>query len=160
MGKRGGRKLQTSCSFAEELFSLIEFYSEIEDSGRQVFQKCGGCSATDAAIVHPKFQASIRQAKTFFTPAETPHHRARPSFCYYAFLNLAKALLCVHRPSLMETLKASECFDADSGRDIAVEVREYFIPDFSEWKKPNRFESAFEKLRRDLQKEGISKPKI
>ena len=34
----------------------------------------------------------------------------------------------------MATLKAWECFDADSGRDIAEEIREYFIPDFSEWK--------------------------
>ena len=35
-----------------------------------------------------------------------------------------------------ETLRDWTCFDADTGKDLAVEVREYFIPDFPEWKKP------------------------
>jgi len=26
------------------------------------------------------------------------------------------------------------CFDADTGKDSAREIREYFIPDFSNWK--------------------------
>jgi len=33
-----------------------------------------------------------------------------------------------------ETLRDWTCFDADTGKDLAVEVREYFIPDFSNWK--------------------------
>ncbi len=32
-----------------------------------------------------------------------------------------------------EVLKAWECFDADSGKDLAVKVREHFIPGFSHW---------------------------
>jgi len=56
----------------------------------------------------------------------------------------------------METLKAWECFDADTGRDIAAEIREYFIPDFSEWTKVGTFEKEFEKLRRDLRQEGVT----
>lgn len=52
-----------------------------------------------------------------------------------------------------ETLKKWRCFDADSGRDLAVEVREYFIPDFSNWEDHDSFEAAFEKLLRDLQLE-------
>ena len=56
----------------------------------------------------------------------------------------------------MDTLKAWECFDADSGRDIAEEVRAYFIPDFSEWTKPLKFEKEFVKLCRDLRKEGVT----
>ena len=35
----------------------------------------------------------------------------------------------------METLRDWECFDADSGKDLATELREYFIPDFSHWKE-------------------------
>jgi hypothetical protein len=31
----------------------------------------------------------------------------------------------------MGALRAWECFDADTGKDLAVEVREYFVPDFS-----------------------------
>jgi hypothetical protein len=33
-----------------------------------------------------------------------------------------------------ETIKNWECFDADSGKDLAVELREYYIPDFSKEK--------------------------
>jgi hypothetical protein len=49
-----------------------------------------------------------------------------------------------------DTLRDWECFDADSGKDLAVEVREYFIPDFSNWKEHDAFETAFAKLLRDL----------
>jgi hypothetical protein len=49
-----------------------------------------------------------------------------------------------------DTIYEWECFDADSGKDLAVDVREYFIPDFSNWKDPNAFEMAFEHLLRDL----------
>jgi TIR domain/Pentapeptide repeats (8 copies) len=43
-----------------------------------------------------------------------------------------------------------ECLDADTGEDLAVEVRGYFIPDFSNWKDHDAFESAFDKLLKDL----------
>jgi uncharacterized protein YjbI with pentapeptide repeats len=33
-----------------------------------------------------------------------------------------------------ETLRDWECFDADTGKDSAREIREYYIPDFSNWK--------------------------
>ena len=43
-----------------------------------------------------------------------------------------------------------ECFDADSGKDLAVELREYYIPNFSNWKSHDAFEVEFSKLLRDL----------
>lgn len=49
-----------------------------------------------------------------------------------------------------EELREWECFDADDGKDLAIEVREYFIPDFSNWKDSAAFESAFQRLLRDL----------
>jgi uncharacterized protein YjbI with pentapeptide repeats len=49
-----------------------------------------------------------------------------------------------------ETLRAWTCFDADTGKDLAAEVREYFIPDFSNWKDHDAFEAAFGRLREDL----------
>ena len=52
-----------------------------------------------------------------------------------------------------ETLQAWECFDADTGEDLASEVRQYFIPDFSNWKEHDAFEKAFERLLRDLRAE-------
>jgi uncharacterized protein YjbI with pentapeptide repeats len=45
-----------------------------------------------------------------------------------------------------ETIQSWECFDADSGKDLAAEVREYYIPDFSNWKDHDSFEREFAKL--------------
>jgi hypothetical protein len=53
----------------------------------------------------------------------------------------------------MKAIQEWECFDADSGKDLAVEVREYFIPDFSNWKDHDAFEQAFDRLLRDLKAE-------
>ena len=52
-----------------------------------------------------------------------------------------------------DTLRDWTCFDADTGKDLAVEVREYFIPDFSNWKNHDAFESAFDRLLKDLRAE-------
>ena len=50
----------------------------------------------------------------------------------------------------MEAIREWECFDADAGKDAGVEMREYYIPDFSHWKDYYRFEAEFTKLLRDL----------
>lgn len=49
-------------------------------------------------------------------------------------------------------LQEWECFDADTGKDSAREIREYYIPDFSQWEQPEKFKEEFEKLVRDLKK--------
>lgn len=55
-----------------------------------------------------------------------------------------------------ETIKKWRCFDADTGKDLAVEVREYFIPDFTNWKDHDSFEAAFDRLLSDLKAEEQS----
>ena len=45
-----------------------------------------------------------------------------------------------------------ELFDSEEGRDLAAEVRSYFIPDFSGWKDHDRYSESFEKLLSDLKK--------
>jgi uncharacterized protein YjbI with pentapeptide repeats len=57
-----------------------------------------------------------------------------------------------------ETLRDWECFDADTGKDSAREIREYFIPDFSNWKNHDSYQEAFQRLISDL-KASDSKPK-
>jgi hypothetical protein len=52
-----------------------------------------------------------------------------------------------------ETIRKWRCFDGDTGKDLAVEIREYFIPDFSDWKNHDAFEKSFTRLLRDLKKE-------
>lgn len=49
-----------------------------------------------------------------------------------------------------KTIQNWECFDADTGKDLAVVMREYFIPDFSGWRSQANFENAFKRLLRDL----------
>jgi uncharacterized protein YjbI with pentapeptide repeats len=56
-----------------------------------------------------------------------------------------------------ETLRNWSCFDSDSGKDLAVEVREYAIPDFSNWKDHDQFEIAFSRLLNDLRTEKRAK---
>ena len=58
-----------------------------------------------------------------------------------------------------ETVRDWECFDADLGKDLAVELREYFIPDFSNWKDHDAFEAAWKRLLNDLKAEGSNGPK-
>jgi hypothetical protein len=54
-------------------------------------------------------------------------------------------------------LRDWKCFDADGGQDLAVEIREYFIPDFSRWKDQDTFEAGFARLLEDLQAESPAK---
>jgi hypothetical protein len=53
--------------------------------------------------------------------------------------------------SSFDALRAWKLFDADAGRDLAREIREYFIPDFSNWKDHDAYKTAFDRLLRDLQ---------
>ncbi len=49
-----------------------------------------------------------------------------------------------------ETLRDWECFDGDTGKDSAREIREYFIPDFANWKDHDSYQNGFERLLKDL----------
>lgn len=57
-----------------------------------------------------------------------------------------------------EALRDWECFDADTGKDSAREIREYFIPDFSNWKDHNSYKGAFDRLLRDLKTNATMPP--
>jgi uncharacterized protein YjbI with pentapeptide repeats len=52
-----------------------------------------------------------------------------------------------------ERLRDWECFDGDTGKDSAREIREYFIPDFSNWKDHDSYQTAFQRLVSDLKAE-------
>jgi hypothetical protein len=62
------------------------------------------------------------------------------------------------RLASFETLRDRECFDADTGKDSAREIREYFIPDFSNWRNHDSYQEAFQRLIADL-KSPDSRPK-
>jgi uncharacterized protein YjbI with pentapeptide repeats len=56
-----------------------------------------------------------------------------------------------------KALRNWECFDADTGKDSAREIREYFIPDFSAWKDHDSYQKAFDRLLRALKKAETKK---
>jgi hypothetical protein len=45
-----------------------------------------------------------------------------------------------------DTLKQWDVFDSDSGQDLAVEIREYLVPDFSAWQDSAVFEKQLKAL--------------
>jgi uncharacterized protein YjbI with pentapeptide repeats len=49
-----------------------------------------------------------------------------------------------------DRIREWKLFDADAGIDSAREIREYFIPDFSNWKDHDSYQNAFDRLLRDL----------
>ncbi len=66
----------------------------------------------------------------------------------------AKRMLFPVRLVAFDALQEWECFDADRGKDSAREIREYFIPDFSNWKDHDSYQKGFTKLVADLKAEG------
>lgn len=54
------------------------------------------------------------------------------------------------RLTSLEILRDWECFDGDTGKDSAREIREYFIPDFSNWKDHDSYLQALKRLIADL----------
>jgi TIR domain/Pentapeptide repeats (8 copies) len=49
-----------------------------------------------------------------------------------------------------EAVRAWKYFDADTGKDSVSEIREFFIPDFSNWENHDAYQEAFRRLLRDL----------
>jgi hypothetical protein len=45
-----------------------------------------------------------------------------------------------------DVLRSWQLFDSDAGQDLAVEIREYLIPDFSGWEDPAVFDRELEAL--------------
>jgi len=92
--------LLTSRTVVEEIFSMIESHSEVRDTGLSFIKTKSGKPDNETEVLFSAFRSYVRQAKTFFTTAEGLHHRASPLLHYYAFMNLAKALLCLTTPDI------------------------------------------------------------
>jgi hypothetical protein len=69
-------------------------------------------------------------------------------------VNDGKRVLFPVRLVAFQVLRDWECFDADTGKDSAREIREYFIPDFSNWKDHDSYRVAFDRLVKDLKQSG------
>lgn len=69
-----------------------------------------------------------------------------------------KRVLFPVRLASYEALRDWKLFDGDEGEDLATEIREFYIPDFSEWKHHDLYAREFEKLLRALRTEGGAAP--
>ena len=65
-----------------------------------------------------------------------------------------KRVLFPVRLASFEAIRDWELFDADEGKDLAIEIREYYIPDFSDWKNHDSYAEGLKNLLRDLRTEG------
>jgi len=65
-----------------------------------------------------------------------------------------KRVLFPVRMVSFEAIRDWELFDADEGKDLAVEIREYYIPDFDNWKNHDSYSDEFKKLLVGLKSEG------
>lgn len=69
-------------------------------------------------------------------------------------INENRRVLFPIRLCTLEALCEWKYFDADADKDSAREIREFFIPDFSNWVDYHAYRVAFDKLLSDL----LSKP--
>ena len=99
----------------------------------------------DAAIqLHDRFLLLLSEASMNSQWVQTEIAKARKRE-----LREKRRMLFPVRLVDFESLEAWECHD-DTGSDLATEVRQYFIPDFSNWKDHDAYKLAFDRLLRDL----------
>lgn len=84
--------LLTSQPIDDEIFASIKFISEVDKVGIKFFKDLGHRNPKESLLI---FRAFIRQADAFYSSAKKLHYRASALLYYYAFLNLAKAYVCV-----------------------------------------------------------------
>jgi hypothetical protein len=91
------RTTSTSADVADELWAAICYFAEVPDAGIELLKSRGiqGPSLDDAFL---SFQSFLRQARAFFYAARGASWRSSPMIYYYAFLNLAKALIVTKWP--------------------------------------------------------------
>lgn len=91
--------LACSAPVLGELIGSLELFSEVKSFGKDLLKMNGHQQLGEAFV---KFQAYIRQARTFFEGAEVLHHRASPLNYYYAFMNFAKAYIFLRTPGFVD----------------------------------------------------------
>ena len=59
-----------------------------------------------------------------------------------------------------DAIRSWKAFDADVGKEMARELREYFIPDFTEWTNPRRYGETLDRVLRDLRRDSQRPPQV
>jgi hypothetical protein len=94
-GPRDSIGLTTNLDLDEEVFASLEYLSEIPSVGINYLKSL---NIDRPKLRFPRFQAFIRQGKTFYQTASKLHFRAAALMYYYSFLNLVKAYISLYDP--------------------------------------------------------------
>jgi YaaC-like Protein len=89
--------LTTALDIEHELWSALEYYSEVEEVGLSLITK-GLPPQSFHQEIFKNFQAFVRQAKSYYSSAKALHYRSSSLLYYYSFLNLVKAYLLLKEP--------------------------------------------------------------
>lgn len=92
--------LSTNQPIEDELFSALEYISEIDDVGIPLFKST---VRKYAKKTYFEFRAFIRQAKNFYYAAKKLDYRSSALLYYYCFLNLAKAYIIFSKGESLNT---------------------------------------------------------
>src|SRR5260221_14479744 len=90
--------LFTSIDIERELWTALEYYSEVEEVGLNLIQTKGLQPQSLHPEIFKSFQAFVRQAKSYYSSAKTLHYRSSSLLYYYSFLNLVKGYLLLKDP--------------------------------------------------------------
>lgn len=99
ISKRNIQGLHTDGPIDDELWILLEYYSEVEEVGHKHLLN-QGIPKRQVKQTYKYFQAFVRQAKTYYLSAKNLHPRSAGLLYYYCFLNLAKAALVQEYPQI------------------------------------------------------------
>lgn len=102
ISRRNIQVLHTDGNIDDELWILLEYYSEIEEIGQKHLLN-QGIPTRQVKQNFKHFQSFARQAKTYYLSAKNLHPRSAGLLYYYSFLNLAKAFLIQKYPSIGKT---------------------------------------------------------
>lgn len=102
ISKRNIQGLKTDNPIDDELWILLEYYSEVEEVG-QKYLLSKGIPKRKVKQTFKYFQSFVRQAKTYYLSAKNLHPRSAGLLYYYCFLNLAKAALIQKHPDIGKT---------------------------------------------------------
>src|SRR5947209_5574300 len=98
VSQRRSLLLTASPDTERELWSALEYYSEVEQVGLDLIQTKGLQPQSLHQEIFKYFQAFVRQAKTYYGSAKSLHYRSNSLLYYYSFLNLVKAYLLLRDP--------------------------------------------------------------
>jgi uncharacterized protein YjbI with pentapeptide repeats len=134
-------------AFARQLYSSLRrerlqvwFAPEDMKRGQKIYEQI------DRAIqVHDRLLFILSEHSLTSKWVETEIRRARKAEREGGRRKLFPILIAGY-----EALRDWVCIDSVTGEDLAEEVRQYFIPDFSNWREQDSFKTEFAKLLRDL----------